>query len=71
MLAILRRSGIVTGSCCKAVVEKGNGERLRQNLSGRGGLSLQQDELKGLYMGRHVGRFFFFYCFEQERWFYS
>lgn len=35
---------------------------------GRRGQSLQLDTLKGLYMGRHVGCFFFlFYCFEQKK----
>lgn len=33
---------------------------MRQNL-GKKGQSLQQDALKGLYMGRHVGCFFFFF----------
>lgn len=33
---------------------------MRQNL-GKKGQSLQQDALKGLYMGRHVGCFFFLF----------
>ena len=52
-------------------MEKGKQKRRGRTL-GRGGQSLQQDALKGLYMGRHVGCFFFlFYCLEQKRGFYS
>lgn len=46
-------------------VERGRGRTYLEE-----GLSLQQDALKGLYMGRHVGWFFFcffFYCFEQKK----
>lgn len=61
------------GSYCRVVGEEGYRERTRQNL-GKWGQSLQQDALKGLYMGRHVGCFFLFLflnCFEQKREFYS
>lgn len=53
------------GSDCRVVGGEGYWERTKQNL-GKRGQSLQKDALKGLYMGRHVGCFFFFYyCFEQ------
>lgn len=48
------------GSYCRVVGGEGYRERTRQNL-GKRGQSLQQDALKGLYMGRHVGCFFSFF----------
>lgn len=55
------------GSYCRVVGGEGDRERTRQSLGERG-QSLQQDALKGLYMGWHVGCFFcfFYYCFEQN-----
>lgn len=51
-------------------MEKGT-ERKRQNL-GRRRRSLQQDALKGLYMGRHVGCFFsFFIALSKKKGIYS